>query len=502
MKPSAATHQPAGPLEIRGTLATRYGDVYTPAALAALEVLAPFDRDRQALMQARMARRAARAAAREPIGFLDPDALIGRTAIRVRDARSGQFDGGTLPPDLDRQWIQGTGPAARPDAPLERSLRNVAYALLSGADGWMFDGEDALGAGLHDVARQPAQSRTCARARPGVPRRGGAGGRRDEHLVGRLLQPADRGQLAAAARRDAAHLPGARPAPRRPPRALGRRPWLLGLDRRPRALRGQLPPPPRGARPSRGALPAEDPDGRRSRALARPPDGARAVPGHRPGLDQGLRARGAARGVLSAHGDSRGARPALRRLQHRPLGLHQQRVRCRGLGCHVPEPEHRRHHHDLRLHARLRRPGAARREHARPERPVRALAGRHGAEHPRRFSRRRVGQHGARRGRRRTRARRGRQRQVGGALEDGAHRATGLGSRRVGQSARTHLPRPHLHRRRRGPAARARGGAAHGARRARSASAWPSSMATPSARGCRRRRSSRPTSSATTTCST
>src|SRR5262249_28660863 len=26
-----------------------------------------------------------------------------------------------------------------------KSIRNVAYALLSGADGWMFDGEDALG---------------------------------------------------------------------------------------------------------------------------------------------------------------------------------------------------------------------------------------------------------------------------------------------------------------------------------------------------------------------
>ncbi|HUU36359.1 MAG TPA: hypothetical protein VMW48_19980, partial [Vicinamibacterales bacterium] len=44
-----------------------------------------------------------------------------------------------------RQWIQGTGPAARPGAPRDRSLRNVAYALLSGADGWMFDAEDALG---------------------------------------------------------------------------------------------------------------------------------------------------------------------------------------------------------------------------------------------------------------------------------------------------------------------------------------------------------------------
>ncbi len=39
----------------------------------------------------------------------------------------------------------GNRAGAKPDAPLKSSLRNVAYALLSGADGWMFDGEDALG---------------------------------------------------------------------------------------------------------------------------------------------------------------------------------------------------------------------------------------------------------------------------------------------------------------------------------------------------------------------
>ena len=50
-----------------------------------------------------------------------------------------------FPSDLQRQWIQGTGPAARPNVSVEKSIRNVAYALLSGADGWMFDGEDALG---------------------------------------------------------------------------------------------------------------------------------------------------------------------------------------------------------------------------------------------------------------------------------------------------------------------------------------------------------------------
>src|SRR6187455_3018449 len=98
---------PSRPIEIRGTLETSYPDVFTPEALAALAALAPLDADRKAVMKARIARRAA----------------------RVRD----------------RQRIQGTGPAARPGATVETALRNVAYALLSGADGWMFDGEDALG---------------------------------------------------------------------------------------------------------------------------------------------------------------------------------------------------------------------------------------------------------------------------------------------------------------------------------------------------------------------
>jgi malate synthase len=63
----------------------------------------------------------------------------------VQAARDGAFVGSEIPADLQRQWIQGTGPAVRPDAPVTRSIRNIAYALLSGADGWMFDGEDALG---------------------------------------------------------------------------------------------------------------------------------------------------------------------------------------------------------------------------------------------------------------------------------------------------------------------------------------------------------------------
>jgi malate synthase len=132
-------------LEIRANLETVYNDVYTKDALAALETLAGFDADRKAVMKARIERRAARARDKRRITFLDPEAHIARTKIKVKDARSGNFVGSEIPADLQRQWIQGTGPAAKPNTPIDKSIRNVAYALLSGADGWMFDGEDALG---------------------------------------------------------------------------------------------------------------------------------------------------------------------------------------------------------------------------------------------------------------------------------------------------------------------------------------------------------------------
>jgi malate synthase len=132
-------------LEFRKTVKADYPDVITREAERALDALSRFDLARKSLMDARIERRAERAAKRERIGFLKPDALIGGTSIKVSDARDGNFVGSEIPRDLQRQWIQGTGPAARPGATVEIGLRNVAYALLSGADGWMFDGEDALG---------------------------------------------------------------------------------------------------------------------------------------------------------------------------------------------------------------------------------------------------------------------------------------------------------------------------------------------------------------------
>lgn len=130
---------------IRDNLKENYQDVFTPQALAALETLSGYNKEVKHLMDIRMRRRLERREKQKRIGFLDPETFIAGTQIKVKDAREGKFEGAVIPPDLRRQWIQGTGPGAKPNAPLESSIRNVAYALLSGADGWMFDGEDALG---------------------------------------------------------------------------------------------------------------------------------------------------------------------------------------------------------------------------------------------------------------------------------------------------------------------------------------------------------------------
>jgi malate synthase len=122
-----------------------YPDVCTPEVVAALEALSALDARRYELMAQRLARRAERTRDRKLIEFLPEDGVIDGTSITVADARAGRFEGAVIPHDLRRQWIQGTGPATRPRATISSGLRNVAYAMLSGADGWMFDGEDAVG---------------------------------------------------------------------------------------------------------------------------------------------------------------------------------------------------------------------------------------------------------------------------------------------------------------------------------------------------------------------
>src|SRR5437667_7924707 len=96
-------------LEIHGNLENDYRDVFTPEAVAALEALAGLDADRKAVMAARIERRAARARTKQRIAFLDPQATIARTKLKVQEARAGAFLGAEIPKDLQHQWIQGTG---------------------------------------------------------------------------------------------------------------------------------------------------------------------------------------------------------------------------------------------------------------------------------------------------------------------------------------------------------------------------------------------------------
>ena len=132
-------------INVKDKLKEVYNDVYTNEVFSVLSSLSNFNKEIKEVMSSRIKRRAERMQNKKRITFLDEESYIPRTNIKVKDAREGKFEGSEIPADLQCQWIQGTGPAAKPNATLESSIRNVAYALLSGADGWMFDGEDALG---------------------------------------------------------------------------------------------------------------------------------------------------------------------------------------------------------------------------------------------------------------------------------------------------------------------------------------------------------------------
>ena len=249
-------------LEIRAHLEREYDDVYTPEVLDALHALAGFNEQRRRLMRERIERRARRARAGERIAFLDPGAIIAGTDIGVQAARDGRFAGSEIPHDLQRQWIQGTGPGAKPNTPVARSIRNVAYALLSGADGWMFDGEDALGQ-ITTMSLDNQRNLRLAIAGDDVFLNAAEQVAAGMNALGTELLPArHRRRLAGAVGVYHQDLPCPRPAPRRPPRARGRRRRVLGIDRGCRDVRDRQPPPHAGAGIVDRALPAQDPDRR------------------------------------------------------------------------------------------------------------------------------------------------------------------------------------------------------------------------------------------------
>ena len=114
--------------------------------MEALEALARFDADRKALMAARMERRAERGS-RTGSGsrFSIRKAHPANQVSRWGTPGTGRSPAARFPPTCGGSGFRAPGPPRSPTRPLEKSIRNVAYALLSGADGWMFDGEDALG---------------------------------------------------------------------------------------------------------------------------------------------------------------------------------------------------------------------------------------------------------------------------------------------------------------------------------------------------------------------
>ena len=131
-------------LELRRGVEAAYPDVLTAEAIAALEALAPLTTPAaRSWRSAPIAGSSARGTG-IPITFPSPgDAIPGRRCASRTPARAGS----TAPTSRPTCGASGSrAPGRRRGRGLGRGgLRNVAYALLSGADGWMFDGEDALG---------------------------------------------------------------------------------------------------------------------------------------------------------------------------------------------------------------------------------------------------------------------------------------------------------------------------------------------------------------------
>ena len=220
-----------------------YADVITPDAIRALEALAPLRQpsgsgDGRAHRSGARARGTQAAASR----FSIPARRSAARRSRCRTRATATSPAARFRADLQRQWIQGTGPAARPGATVETGLRNVAYALLSRRRRLDVRRRRRARPGVDDVARQPAEPEAGDSPRSGVPEGGRTGGGRNEPVGHGLLRAADRRRLAQAARVHDQDLPRPRPAPRRPADPPRRRRRLLGLDRRRHALRRQQPP--------------------------------------------------------------------------------------------------------------------------------------------------------------------------------------------------------------------------------------------------------------------
>ena len=420
-------------------------------------------------MRERIERRARRAREGERIGFLDPGATIAGTSIGVQAARDGAFAGSAIPADLQCQWIQGTGPGAKPDTPVPRSIRNVAYALLSGADGWMFDGEDALGQittmsldNQRNLRLASAGDPVFLQAAEEVAAGMNAWG---ESFFGRAIVPDWKRQLGFTTRIFRArglHLDD------RHVRETGGSGFSASIVDTALYVTGNY----RRMQEQGSSLVLYLPKIQTAEEAALWNDILDALEGHL-GLAAGTIKTYVLVEQLEASYQLMEIRAALGR---HFVGYNTGRwdyinsvADAMAWDASFINPNidailmtygYMRNYED-RVRRAVNTPGR--------QRQLRAVAGRHGTQHPGRLRGRRGGLDEQGGGRRRARAAGRRQRQVGGALEDGAHRASGVGARGGGQPARTRVPVADLHRGRRGGTDRAGGGAAHGARGARPA---------------------------------
>ena len=274
--------------------------------------------------------RASASASASSIRTASSPARRSRSRTRARAISSAP----EIPRDLQRQWIQGTGPAARPGASVEIGLRNVAYALLERRRRLDVRRRGRARPGVDDVARQPAQPEAGDSSRSDVHGRSPkqVAAEMNKWATG-LLRPADRRRLAASSSIS-------RPRSSAPAACISTigtcaTPTAPASPHRSSTRRSTSSTTTGGCVDSGASIVLYLPKIQTAEEAALWNDILTALE-QQLGLadrhDQGLRARRAGRGVLPVDGDPRRARPALRRLQHRALGLHQQRVGCGGVG--------------------------------------------------------------------------------------------------------------------------------------------------------------------------
>jgi len=126
-----------------------FAQVYTPEALDVLAKFSSKTEEIHALLANEAKEYAAQASRGEEPGFLPLtkngiDYVVPGMKVSVRQAEAGDFEGAPVPKIFQKPGATLTGPIARYGQPLEKSLRSIAYQLLSGADYVLLDGEDSF----------------------------------------------------------------------------------------------------------------------------------------------------------------------------------------------------------------------------------------------------------------------------------------------------------------------------------------------------------------------